>query len=194
MDLRKQNQDEESAGEIVEKFQVRDTFHILVVSSMAILVYGFSIMSLLKSRSTSGILIGGVLFMIVLAFIVARVRAIWNGVEFDLSERIISFPGGGLNANSISDYFNPKFLLQYFQRIIIDIDDLQGIRKSKKWAKTLRGIFFSKYSDKEVLIGVLHLSGSFGDAYVKFESVQKCNQAYTNLAYHLKMGEPVVVR
>lgn len=74
------------------------------------------------------------------------------------------------------------------------MDDIQQISSRKKWAKTLDGYFFSKFKDGETLVGILTVTGGFGSAEIKFKSLQKCNQAYANLAHHLEMGDPVIIR
>lgn len=199
MDLRKKKQNDDFDDEVIQYLQIKDSTGILGVSIAVIFVYFLFVVMSYEDISKSD---GGIPFVflqllsvIVMPLLVLRLRSIWDGVVIDMDEGIISFPGGGLEANDLFDYLKPKFLLQIFQRITIDISSLQQISKNIDYKLTLSKFFSSSNKkDNKTLVHVLHLTGDFGAASIPFINKQKRNQAYASLAYYLEMGDPVVVR
>lgn len=121
--------------------------------------------------------------LILLLMSIFRFKAILPGVEFDFESGKLSFPGGAIAANNFTDYFTPSFLLQFFKRYSIDIEEIAQIYTT----------FDYRFWDNEHRrrIYKLELSGSFGAAAVEFESEQKCDQLYAIIRSVNNMGTPV---
>jgi len=133
-------------------------------------------------------------FSILLMVLTFRLTAIWSGIELNLESGKLSFPGGGLAANSVIDYINPKFLAQYFKRITVDLDDVISIGSEQRWVFTMESFFLgfgAGKSDKNKqrrIIGIITINGGFGAASIKFKSLAKRDQAYSSISYYLSMG------
>lgn len=190
MDMRKKS----SPNDEIKLFEVRDAFGILIIFLALAVAYSVSVFVLqVPGFSTNGLLILSLISISVNFILAKRLSVIWGGVKFDLENRTLAFPGGGVAADTFLDYFKPNFLLQYLARVIIDIDDIQQISYKKRYKKTIEGVFGSD-SEGESLVGLIEISGAFGSAIITFKSLQKGEQLYANLAYHLEMGQPVVIR
>lgn len=117
-----------------------------------------------------------------------RLKAILGGVKLDLAKRTIEFGGGGVEANEISDYIKPQFLLQYFIRYRINLDEISQLmidEKTKMHYNKQTGNWNSstKYYIK--------LTGTFGAASVPFNSEGKCRELYTAIRQLNEMGDPI---
>lgn len=116
-----------------------------------------------------------------------RLKAIWKGVELNLSTRTMSFPGGGIAANDITDYFKPGFLFQIFKRKTIDLDAISEIQK-----ETIQKTTYSR--EKGTRVDYTHyikFVGSFGAAHVRFANEGKCDELYNIIRMANRMGTPV---
>ena len=101
-------------------FKVKDPMGILIT---VVTLIGSIIGFLFCIFVPGALLFGVVLFpTIFLAFF--RLKAISGGVEFILETHELSFPGGGISANEFSDYFSKDWLLQFFKRYTVKIDDI----------------------------------------------------------------------
>ena len=111
-----------------------------------------------------------------------------QGIIIDLNNDVLEFPGGGIAANDISDYFKSKFLLQLFKRSSVNISSIREISRDNK-VTTRR--------DKD---GKLHVStsyifsfnGDFGAVDLRFFSEGKRDELYSILREINEMGIPVV--
>ena len=117
-----------------------------------------------------------------------RMKAVWEGVKLDLNERTIEFSGGGVSANDMIDYIKPSFLLQYFTRFRINLDEVSQMNMdsitTQRWDKGLnRWIYDTTYYIK--------FSGTFGAASVTFLSEGKCRELYTAIRQLNEMGDPI---
>lgn len=117
-----------------------------------------------------------------------RLRAIWDGVKLDLNERTIEFGGGGVAANDMSDYVKLEFLLQYFRRTKINLDDVSHMEmtttSTRRYNETTKSWSTSyKYQ--------IQISGTFGAASIPFSSEGKCNELYTAIRQINRMGSPI---
>lgn len=118
-----------------------------------------------------------------------RLKVIWRGIELDVENRTMSFQGGGITANDFSDYFKLDFLLQYFKRFEIDIDDISQIQANdnttERYDKTLKRWVSSTTHE-------INFVGGFGSATVKFNSGGKRDQIYNSIRQLNSMGTPYV--
>jgi len=118
-----------------------------------------------------------------------RLKAIWGGNVLNLEQRTLEFAGGGIAANEMSDYINLNYLLQFFKRSQINIDDIGHMEVTeftkKTWNKTTKSYMTSiSYS--------ITLSGPFGAVSIPFSSQGKCNEMYSAIRQLNKMGSPIV--
>lgn len=130
-----------------------------------------------------------VIFNLPLLIILYRLRTIWNGIELDIENRRMSFQGGGIAANDFADYFKLSYLLQYFKRFDINIDDISQISTDNKvslgWSKELKTYI-------ETWTYTIHFVGTFGSASVKFSNEGKRDQIYNYIRQLNQMGTPYV--
>jgi hypothetical protein len=165
-------------------FSIKDPLNILIT----ILV--FVILLFVTYLSVLGLFDGVVLFFVVSASLLLavgyRLKAIWDGVELDLNTREMSFPGGGIEANEITDYISLDYLLQLFKRKTIDLDDISEI--SQETIQTTRR------KDGKTQISYTHyikFVGAFGAAKVRFQSEGKRDQLYNAIRQANRMGAPI---
>jgi hypothetical protein len=117
-----------------------------------------------------------------------RLSAIWDGVKLDLQNRTIDFGGGGVEANDLSDYLKPSFLLQYFMRHRINLDDISQMQMD---TQTTRAWNDSTKSWIENTTHFIRLQGRFGSASIPFASEGKCDQLYSAIREANRMGNPI---
>jgi len=144
------------------------------------------------------VLIGGIMFVYVeennvftilcesaALWAILRLRAIWNGVEIDYDRRILSLPGGGISANSPLDYLNPIFLMQYFLRKSINLDEIRSISDSiaTKIDKNTGSIEY-KY--------LITITGKFGGITLTYSDENKRDELYALIREANQMGTPFV--
>lgn len=124
------------------------------------------------------------LWFIVVIFVVffLRVRVIWNGVEIDYDNNTLSLPGGGISANSVFNYINPIFLLQYFFRKKININEIKSINES----------FSSKITKDGNIIYTYFISivGKFGGITLKYSDENKRDELFSLIREINRMGTP----
>lgn len=120
------------------------------------------------------------------AILLLRLRAIWSGVKLDLDDRMIHIPGGHVSANDFIDFFKPSFLLQYFLRFHIDMDQIRQIGEKTKITKKEmnNGQVKTKYRYS------LELRGTFGAADVWFIDEGKRDEIYSAIRELNSMGDP----
>lgn len=137
--------------------------------------------------------LGNIPFYIVLnlplLIILYRLKAIWKGIELDIDNRTMSFQGGGIAANDFADYFKLNFLLQYFKRFEINIDEISQIAAKDDvnliWSKSLK-------THIENWTYTINFVGTFGSASVNFTNKGKRDQIYNYIRQLNKMGDPYV--
>ena len=117
-----------------------------------------------------------------------RLKAIWDGVKLDLAKRTIEFGGGGVEANEISDYISPQYLLQYFIRYRINLDEISQLMLDQKTKMHYNKVTASWDSSIKYYI---KLTGTFGAASVPFNSEGKCRELYTAIRQLNEMGDPI---
>ncbi len=114
-----------------------------------------------------------------------RFRVIKDGIILNLDTGRLQFPGGGIEANQLTDYINTQFVMQWFKRFDLALNEIAQISKSVK-TKVDKGHVTRKY--------YIHLTGPFGSAAMVFESEGKCDQCYAMIVQVNQMGIPVVNR
>lgn len=111
-----------------------------------------------------------------------RYSAISGGTEIDLINRTMSFPGGGISANDVTNYINLEFLFQLFYRTTIDLDAISEIkRKTEKF--TYNGTTWCGY--------FIEFVGTFGAAHLKFDDEGKRDELFNAIRQTNKMGTPL---
>ncbi len=136
-----------------------------------------------------GIFIMLPIFNLPLIVITFRLKAIWKGIELDTENRRMSFPGGGIAANDFADYFKADYLLQYFKRFDINVDEISQIE-----AEDTTSTHYNKAIKQYVTTTNHSISfvGTFGSASVNFNSSGKRDQIYNAIRQLNKMGTPYV--
>ncbi len=146
-----------------------------------------------------GKLIGAPFFIAIayLFFLIAKTKA--EGTTISVDDKTISYPGGSIAAESVTDYFTPSFWLQSIKIHTTKFEDITQLsaaqdqtifNKLRQWS--------DKNNDKKYTItetsykyGV-EIQGSFGAATIYFKSSQKRDQLFGLLRQYLKAGIPVV--
>lgn len=118
----------------------------------------------------------------VIAALVLRVRAIWDGVEINFDTGTVTFPGGGISPNEFSDVFHPRWLLQFWQRFTVNISDIRMIKtRDRAWRKN--GQWHRQY--------YIDFNGHFGAVSLAFPEGKR-DELYSFFRQHNQMGIPVV--
>lgn len=131
-----------------------------------------------KEMSLFWAVIGGLIFV---SYILTT-RAIWNGVEIDYDNGTLSFPGGGISANSIFNYINPVFIFQSFFRKKIRISDIKSINTSYKSNISKEGKVSYTY-----LISII---GKFGGVTLTYNDENKRDELFSLIREINRMGIP----
>ncbi|MDR0665080.1 MAG: hypothetical protein LBF86_06130 [Helicobacteraceae bacterium] len=118
------------------------------------------------------------------AFSVLIARARLSGVILYLRDDILEFPGGGIAANNILDYFRPSFLLQAFKRSRVRISEIRDITRYDKIYK----------SANKNTVYYIKFNGNFGAANINFITEGKRDELYSILTEINGMGTPIVIR
>lgn len=159
--------------------RVRDPFQIL----LGLIGIGVSSFFLYSSIFGNGESISSVWFLDIIFIICClRVRAIWNGVEVNYDNNTLSVPGGGISANSVFDYINPVFLLQYFLRKKINLEDIKSINQSFNSRISKEGNTSYTY-----LISII---GKFGGITLKYSDENKRDEIFSLIREVNNMGTP----
>jgi hypothetical protein len=115
-------------------------------------------------------------------------RANWKGIILESATDTMEFPGGGIAANDISDYLNPKWLLQFFRRTKIQISDIREIsRENEKHVK-----FNNSNNLKTNYIYYLNFNGAFGSVKLRLYSESKRDELFSKIREINKMGSPII--
>jgi len=186
MDASSTNQDSVSQIE-----RVRDPSGILltIIGASILGFIAFLVNSFLFRYFSFSQIIFAVIANSLLLIIIYRLKTIWNGIELDIENRRMSFQGGGIAANDFADYFKPDFLLQYFKRYDINIDEISQIKANDETTQS-----YNK-SIKEYITTTTYtitFTGSFGSATVRFNNGGKRDQIYNAIRQLNNMGTPYV--
>jgi hypothetical protein len=171
--------------------RVRDPSKLLytIIGALVLALVCFVTNVFLFDGFDSTVVICSLIFNGLLLVMIYRLKVIWRGIELDVENRTMSFQGGGISANDFADYFKLSYLLQYFKRFEIDIDEISQIEasnsESKTFDKTLNTWITTKY------IGISFV-GSFGSASVEFNDAGKRDQIYNAIRQLNSMGTPYV--
>lgn len=175
-------------------YQVKDTRIILLTLLFSIaclggstffnqnLLHGIFILdfSMNENKNTTfadaiGMVIGANVLLLAASW---RLRAVWSGVKLDLNKRTIEFAGGGVSSNNMSDYVSLDYLLQFFKRTKVELDDISYMSRGIKTEEHT-----TNYS--------VNISGSFGAAKITFKDREKRDELYSAIRQLNNMGEPI---
>lgn len=127
-----------------------------------------------------------VFFNVLFLVILFRLKALWGGVKVDMDNATLEFPGGGVSANDFIDYFKPTFLLQYFMRYTIKIDEIREL-----YQRTEERVERSNVGSRIKYQYAIAINGSFGAATIWFSNEGKCDEIYSAIRQINNMGEPI---
>ena len=173
-------------------YRVRDPFTLLVTVILAVLAclgaWVANLMMFEQLFSGEGFNAIAASFNLIMLVVLFRLKTIWSGIELDSENRTMSFQGGGVAANDFSDFFNPNYLLQYFKRFNINIDEISQITADDHTRQ-----FYNKSIKQWQTTTTYTISfvGSFGSASVNFSSGGKRDQIYNTIRQLNQMGTPV---
>jgi len=162
-------------------YSIKDPFSILL-TGCALIISGIIALVVLSDPSLFGI----VFVSLLIAGSLFRLRAVKDGVALDLSSDTMSFPGGGVAANEITDYISIDYLFQFFKRTTIELSSISEIRKET--------IQTTSHKNGRTTFSYTHyikFVGTFGAAYVKFSSEGKRDQLYNAIRQANRMGTAV---
>lgn len=162
-------------------YRVRDTLGLLL--TVLFIVVLAPVDFYFNARFFAGAPVGFMFTVItlVLWFLALRLKALWDGIELNLDKGTMSFPGGQISANSLSDYINPVFWFQSLTRFTIDIEQIGQISTSLR------------FNQKANVTGyVINFVGTFGAASVTFREQGKRDEIYNAIRQINKMGTPYV--
>jgi hypothetical protein len=179
--------DTSTAEAFANRYSIKDPLNIILTMLIAFLFgmasYYINIDYLQYDRAISfPALVNGLFFMVAL-----RLSAVWHGIQFDFNHQTIEFPGGQISANSVLDYINPFFILQFFGRKRISLDRISQIGQKSRWGHRVFGF---KINQNKLYYG-LNIIGNFGGATIWFVSEDKCEEAYSAIRQINHMGTPI---
>lgn len=131
-----------------------------------------------------------IVFAILALIFLWRGIIIGKGYVINVPQNQFCFPGGGIEANSFTDYFNPVYLTQFFQRRSLPLGQIRSIQEFTD--KTY-------YTDSQGRQRVrrrkmLEITGAFGAVTFEFTSKGKMDQLYSAIINLNKMGIPISAR
>lgn len=145
---------------------------------------------IVSSRSIGDVVVGLVIIGILLgimAWLAYAYKADSEGVELNLVNRTMSFPGGGISANNLSDYVNPEFLLQSVKRKTINLDAISEIRRRTEKISSHKG----KNRGASIVLYYIEFVGTFGGAHIMFYNEKKRNELFNAIRQVNEMGTPL---
>lgn len=167
-------------------FVVKDINHILILIG----VFIFCIVGVIYCVSRIGgnetkEMLSTLPFIVILGFFVyLRLRAVLPGTIVNLSKDTVSFNGGGISANNLTDYLSPSFLFQFFRREEIKLSSIRQIIADQKTTISKKGVPITKY--------FLRFNGKFGSVSLKFQNEHKRDELYSLIRSANEMGSPIV--
>ena len=156
--------------------RVRDPFQILL-GLVGIGVIGFLMFAQYDKNGNGFVILGFVLLLFLL-----RVGVIWNGVEINYNNGTLSVPGGGISANSVFDYINPIFLLQYFTRKRIQLNAITNMNTSMSSKTDKQG--------KRTYKNLISIVGKFGGITLTYSNQNKRDEIFSLIREANHMGTP----
>ena len=119
--------------------------------------------------------------------LIQRIRVEVQGYVVDPEKDELSFPGGMISANSVSDYLKGSFIAQAFQRFTISLSDIQSLS-----APTIHKVNHLRDGGRlEWNAHYIEIRGSFGAAKFRFFSEGKRDQLFAAIRQANQMGMPV---
>ena len=130
-----------------------------------------------------------IVIILLLISLIAFIRMIINakGIVINVPDNKLTFPGGGIDANSWFDYLKPSFIFQYFERKSIPLDEIRYIQEFTNTTHYTD----SKGRRRAKKHKMLEISGNFGAVTFEFYSKGKMDQLYSAIINLNKMGIPV---
>lgn len=130
-------------------------------------------------------------------FLIAKTKA--EGTTISVDDKTISYPGGSIAAESVTDYFTPSFWLQSMKIHTTKFEDITQLsttcdqtifNKIRQWCDKNNK---NKYEITETSYKYgVEIQGTFGAATIYFKSIQKRDQLFGLLRQNLKAGMPVI--
>ena len=125
------------------------------------------------------------LFILMLGIL--EIKASMGGYVFDFDKREMTFPGGAISANNLSEYFKWWFFLQGMMRFTIRYEDIRNINRGTS-------IFYDSQGDVSSYTHWIRINGNFGAAEFAFDNEAKLEELNSAIVAMNRMGAPVVVQ
>lgn len=124
-----------------------------------------------------------------------RFFVISKGFVIDIENDTLTFPGGGIEADSWTSYFNPTYLLQRFQRHKVNLSEIREIQiYTDVVDDALATMLDENRRRHKKKKNMLEINGNFGSVSFDFWSKGKRNQLYSAIVNINEMGDPMVYR
>ena len=160
---------------------------VILVTMIA--VFGFLIArSAFQTNSLSTMQIfplSTLLFILMLGIL--EIKASMGGYVFDFDKREMTFPGGAISANNLSEYFKWWFFLQGMMRFTIGYEDIRNINRGTT-------TFYDSQGDVSSYTHWIRINGNFGAAEFVFDNEAKLEELNSAIVAMNRMGTPVVVQ
>ena len=117
-----------------------------------------------------------------------------EGYVIDVENGTLTFPGGGIEAESWLSYFSSAYLFQYYKRHQIRLSE---IREIESYIEDTSDEYTDSQGRKRTrtrTTNKLDMCGHFGAISFNFASKGKMDQLYSAIVQLNKMGNPIILR
>lgn len=153
----------------------------VIVTLLAIVFLSYIAWRRISSPTPIDDYTGLIILVIIDALFIVRFLVISKGFVIDVEKDELTFPGGGIEADSWTSYFNPMYWLQGLQRHKINLSEVREIQ-------SYMDIDGGRNKNK------LEINGDFGAVSFRFWSKGKRDQLYSAIVNINEMGDPIVYR
>lgn len=177
----------QSEEDVSRNFRILDGKQILIslvasIAGIVLIFYTFKTSESYKAEEFYMTILGCLLLAI---FAFRRFWVLKDGIVLDLDTDSFVVPGGGLSANSFTDYFSINWIIQYFKRLEFKVSDIRSASIKRKTNSDSKGNVSVNYF---VLV-----TGNFGAAKIRMSSQGKAEEVLSALTVANGMGNPVVL-
>ena len=170
-------------------YSVKNPQRIFVLLLLEAVVIAVMVFLLVRYGKTfeSGFLVYACIVFLVALFLFYVCKANFPGIVVDAGNDKISFPGGGVSANSFLEYISPMFWIQAARRFEYPLSSISSVSPDVEVRTNVsKDGRVSRHVSYRVCI-----SGSFGSAKISVDDDRKMQELTSLLVGLLDMGIPV---
>ena len=161
-------------------------FVLLFLEAVVIAALVFLLVQYGKTFDAGFLMYAFIVFLVAL-FLFYVCKANFPGIVVDAENDKISFPGGGVSANSFLEYISPKFWIQPARRFEYQLSSISSVSPDVEVRTNVsKEGRVSRHVSYRVCI-----SGSFGSAKISVDDDRKMQELISLLVGLLDMGIPV---